>query len=323
MREEDRQQAALVAAVLCGVGTLFCLPNLLVADGVAPISRVQAATAAAICLLLGVCCLAGRWRRITWPLHLTEVAGISLVTWVLLAAGGGVISATTALAYVWSSIYAFAYLGPRFAAGYALLATTQFTAALVVLGETQLLPIRVLITMGTITAAGAVVGVLRARIQRLAETDSLTGLPNRRAFEQALDSAIARRRAGGFTIALLDLDGFKQLNDTAGHEAGDDLLRDAAVAWQEVVRRGDLLARLGGDEFVVVLPGSSPARAHEVTRRLVEVTPPGVTTSVGVAVWHPGESARDTVRRADQALYRAKRTHPGTVDIAPTPALAG
>ncbi len=193
------------------------------------------------------------------------------------------------------------------------------------LGETQLLPIRVLITMGTITAAGAVVGVLRARIQRLAETDSLTGLPNRRAFEQALDSAIARRRAGGFTIALLDLDGFKQLNDTAGHEAGDDLLRDAAVAWQEVVRRGDLLARLGGDEFVVVLPGSSPARAHEVTRRLVEVTPGrhdlggrGRLAPRRVRPRHrPPRRSGPLPRQAHPPRHRRHRPHSGAGRVAP------
>jgi len=321
MREEDREQAALVAAVLCGVGALFCLPSMFVREG-APVTPTEAGIAAVVCVVLGLTCVGARFLPITWPLHLTFVVGISLVSWVLVTAGGGVVSATTALVYVWFSIYSFAYLGPRFASAYAVLATAQFTAGLIVLGETPLLPIRVLITMGTITAAGAVVGVLRARIQHLAETDSLTGLPNRRAYESALQAAVRRgRRGDGVTIALLDLDGFKRLNDTEGHDAGDELLRDAAVAWRAVLRRGDLLARLGGDEFVVVLPGCSPARADEVTRRLVEVTPPGVTTSVGVAVWHPGEAPRDTVRRADEALYRAKRTRPGTVDIAPTPAL--
>jgi len=317
VRREDREQAALIAAVLCALGALFCLPAVFLEDGTAPIRQGQAGVAAAVCAVLGVACFTARRSPVTWPLHLALLSGITLNTWVVISGGGGVSSASSALVYVWFSIYGFAYFGPRAGAAYAAMTTAQFSGALVAIGETALLPIRVLITMGTITAAGAVVGVLKARIQRLAETDSLTGLPNRRAYEQALHTAVARsgRRGGPLTIALLDLDGFKKLNDTSGHEAGDLLLCSAASAWQRVMRRGDVLARLGGDEFVVVLPNCSLGRAREVTQRLVDVTPASVTTSVGVAIWNGSEAIRETVKRADDALYRAKRTRPGSVAI--------
>jgi diguanylate cyclase (GGDEF)-like protein len=106
---------------------------------------------------------------------------------------------------------------------------------------------------------------------------------------------------------MLDLDHFKAYNDTHGHQAGDRLLKAAAAAWREVLRPGDLLARYGGEEFVAVLADCPPQEARAVAERLRRSTPSGETCSIGVATWDGAEAVDALVRRADEALYAAKR----------------
>ena len=104
---------------------------------------------------------------------------------------------------------------------------------------------------------------------------------------------------------MLDLDGFKQVNDFYGHVAGDRVLADLGRAWRERLRTGDILARHGGDEFVLLLPATSPDRAGAVLDRLrVEQLP--VTWSVGVTEWLTGESLGGCIARADTHLYDIK-----------------
>ena len=156
----------------------------------------------------------------------------------------------------------------------------------------------------------------RARmILRLAEltvTDELTGLANRRRLDEKLQEEVQRSERTGhvFTLLLIDLDLFKQVNDRYGHQAGDDVLRHCAAALKQKVRVTDLVARYGGEEFCVLLPDTAPAggrRVAETLRKAVKDLPePVPTISVGVAHWEPDISADELVRRADQALYRAK-----------------
>jgi diguanylate cyclase (GGDEF)-like protein len=150
---------------------------------------------------------------------------------------------------------------------------------------------------------------LVAQLDQLARTDQLTDLPNRRSWVQVLDSAVGagRDQAGQpFCIAILDLDHFKHYNDRYGHPAGDALLRKAATVWREQLRGNDLLARYGGEEFAVILPGCTLPEASQVLERLRSSTP-SVTCSAGLAEYEPGETAEELTRRADRALYLAKR----------------
>jgi diguanylate cyclase (GGDEF)-like protein len=150
---------------------------------------------------------------------------------------------------------------------------------------------------------------LAQELARQAETDPLTGVANRRGLARALerDLAAARRTERHLAVAMLDLDHFKAYNDTEGHPAGDLLLRGAVRAWREHLRAGDLLARYGGEEFVVVLPeaGDSVAAIRAIER--VRASTPEVTASAGVALWDGREPAAHLIRRADGALYEAKR----------------
>lgn len=158
------------------------------------------------------------------------------------------------------------------------------------------------------------------RIENLAYHDALTGLPNRASFSLMLNHAIsrARRHGGGFAILFIDLDGFKQVNDTLGHEAGDALLRDVGTRLKSCVRQNDIAARLGGDEFVVLLEDvSAPHQAAKVAEKiLLQIagtsqqigTPHGVTASIGISFYpQDGEDEKTLMKNADSAMYRAKQ----------------
>jgi diguanylate cyclase (GGDEF)-like protein len=151
--------------------------------------------------------------------------------------------------------------------------------------------------------------------RELARTDELTGATNRRSFFEAARGEInrARRHRHPFTVAYIDVDDFKWLNDRHGHAAGDALLRDAARAIKRTVREVDLVARLGGDEFVILLPETGEAAARAVVSRVREslnqVAARRVTFSIGVVTWATPPRTVDTmVRQADAAMYEVKRT---------------
>jgi diguanylate cyclase (GGDEF)-like protein/PAS domain S-box-containing protein len=151
---------------------------------------------------------------------------------------------------------------------------------------------------------------LLRRLETAALTDQLTGLPNRRAWEETLDRELARATRDGqpVCVAVLDLDEFKRYNDQRGHLAGDLLLTQAAEAWRAQLRGGDVLARFGGDEFAALIPGRPLDIALIVIERLRRATPHGSGCSAGVAVWDGAESAVDLFGRADAALYVAKES---------------
>jgi diguanylate cyclase (GGDEF)-like protein len=147
-----------------------------------------------------------------------------------------------------------------------------------------------------------------AHVTNLARTDPLTELSNRRAWQDELSRELARAARNGqqLSIGLVDLDELKAFNDRWGHAAGDRLLHTAAVRWRRRLRLTDLLARIGGDEFAITLPGCALDEAVELGDQLREALPDGLSCSVGVAEWVPGEPTEALLKRADDALYRAK-----------------
>ena len=149
---------------------------------------------------------------------------------------------------------------------------------------------------------------LVAKYERLALTDELTGLPNRRAWQESLERELARARRNSepLCVAMLDLDHFKRYNDTFGHQAGDRLLREIAQSWRAQLRASDILARYGGEEFSLVFPPWPLEIAEMVLERVRAATPQGQTCSAGLAVYNGTESAENLVGRADAALYEAK-----------------
>lgn len=150
---------------------------------------------------------------------------------------------------------------------------------------------------------------LLARVEAMARTDELTGLANRRSWDEELPRELARaqRQRYGVTVILLDLDHFKDYNDRFGHPAGDELLKEVAATWRLTVRVTDLVARHGGEEFAVLLPQCPPRSAADITERLRQAMPSQQTLSGGIAVWDGQETPETLVARADAALYTAKR----------------
>ena len=151
--------------------------------------------------------------------------------------------------------------------------------------------------------------LLLAQTQAMARTDPLTGLANRRAWDEELRRELARaqRTKRPVCVAMIDLDHFKAFNDERGHLAGDELLREAATTWRLVLRLGDLIARYGGEEFALLLPDCGIGDAANVIERLRASTPLGQTCSAGVAAWDGSESPGELIARVDAALYEAKR----------------
>lgn len=160
--------------------------------------------------------------------------------------------------------------------------------------------------------------VAQERINHLALHDTLTGLPNRYNLQGRLDQALAtaRRDAGHLALMFIDLDRFKNINDTLGHHVGDGLLREVASRLTASVRDNDVVARLGGDEFVVVLTGIKATAAGSVANKIlktlglryrIESHELHATPSIGIAIFpDDGDNAETLMRNADTAMYYAK-----------------
>lgn len=166
------------------------------------------------------------------------------------------------------------------------------------------------------------------QLERMALTDALTGMPNRRAFFEALEreAALVKRHRHASSIAILDVDRFKMINDQYGHRAGDRVLQFLSLLMTETFRRADIVGRIGGEEFGIVFPGSTPEQAAQVVERAlqnvvkmpVEISDDetiSVAFSAGVVELDPGYTTNEAMRRADEAMYVAKAQGRGRVVI--------
>ena len=181
------------------------------------------------------------------------------------------------------------------------------------------LPVFFSMLLGRLNRAMADLNNLYARMTLLATRDSLTDLPNRELFFEHLHQAIAlsRRRSTTFAVLFIDVDGFKFINDTQGHAAGDRVLQEIAIALTRAVRASDTVARLGGDEFVILLNDIVVNNAGLVAEKILEALteiditngPSGVlTASIGIATFPDGgEDAESLMGHADLAMYEAKK----------------
>jgi diguanylate cyclase (GGDEF)-like protein len=160
------------------------------------------------------------------------------------------------------------------------------------------------------TAAALVRAQLLAQLNEQATRDELTGLVNRREWYRQLDLALvrARRAEQPLSVVILDVNGLKLVNDRDGHAAGDRLLRSLSRRWSSTLRESDLLGRIGGDEFGLILGGAGEVSSAEVVDRLRAALDGDPSAAAGIATWDGVESAGALVDRADEAMYRQKRT---------------
>jgi diguanylate cyclase len=157
--------------------------------------------------------------------------------------------------------------------------------------------------------------------------DPLTGLPNRAAWSERLDHEIVQWQQHGNTLllAMLDLDHFKNINDNYGHLAGDKVLKIIASVLRKRLRGTDFIARFGGEEFVLLMPATSPAmgaKLLETMRAAIEACPfhfkgerVTITISMGMSAFRTGEHSDLVLKRADQALYRAKNAGRNRIEM--------
>jgi len=296
------------------VVTIFWAGGGVATVSVIPLERWPAASLLTLTLIGGLCfggcairLLAGE-RLPRSALHF-DVA-IATVFASALAAVGTAGHINFANLYIWIAVFAFMYFRLPVAL-IELVACGVAYAVVLTVGPRAAEPVAAwLAVFGTLAVAGGVTFLLVTFLRRATLEDPLTGLANRRSFDERLEEEIQRSRRSGATLSVVmaDLDGFKAINDRGGHAAGDQLLRDLAAGWRREVRgSGDVIARLGGDEFGVLGPGSDALGLRRLAKRLGAALPEGVTGSFGVASWNRTESGSELLRRADTAMYQQKR----------------
>lgn len=211
--------------------------------------------------------------------------------------------------FVWISLYAAVNFPLRATGKFISFAVLVYAAVLIVGGGPspfeKWLPIA-----GTAFVAGGTVGLLIRELRLVSLEDTLTKLPNRRAWSQKLEEELerSRRNFSPLSIAMIDVDGMKKLNDTLGHAAGDSTLKLIGQKWLPLVRKGTLIARIGGDEFSLIAPDADEETAEVLLKRLQDAVP-SVPFSFGIATWNGKESEDELLSRADQNMYKMKAEH--------------
>ncbi|HVA07259.1 MAG TPA: GGDEF domain-containing protein [Acidimicrobiales bacterium] len=303
------QDPSQAAAIFWGGGALAAL-------SVLPICPWPRDSLLALVSVAGFCTISFALRTIAgnrlpvWTLHVD--VGLATVIIGVMAVAGVSNNVDFADIYVWVALFAALYFRPiGVLAHLAGIGVAYFLV--VALGPTVPSPGAAWLSIvGTDSVAAlvmvGVVGLLRSS----ADLDPLTGIANRRGWDKHLEVELERSRRTGqaLSVAMIDIDGFKAVNDRDGHQAGDRVLQELANNWTVATRGGgDFLARLGGDEFGLLAPGSDATGIRSLARRLIDVLPQGVAVSVGVATWDGSEGASQLVRCADQSMYRSKSRH--------------
>ena len=263
----------------------------------------------AVALACAAALIAARGHLRVWAFHVLVQIGNVLIAAGMYAGGPTETTEHYTLLYLWGALYASYFFSRRAAVIHTLFGSLTYGFVLMLKEPNLFWMSRWFVMMGSFLIAALIVNWLTQQIRTLARNDSLTGLYNRRTFEEELGRVLwrAERDRCPVCVVLLDLDNFKRINDSLGHSAGDRLLKEAAAAWSEQIRHNDVLARYGGDEFAALLPDCSLDDAEIVAGRLRAAMPPQVTCSVGFAMWDGKDSEDAFLTRVDEALYRAKR----------------
>ncbi|HEY5288331.1 MAG TPA: diguanylate cyclase [Solirubrobacteraceae bacterium] len=264
------------------------------------------------------------WRAQKLPaltLPLTLAWGSSLITGVAYFSGAS--PSPLVFFYLWIPLYASYFLTRREAALQVAYVGLVYAALLALRPPSSGAPAWWIVGMGTLLVAAIVITTMRVRVELLisrlydaARTDALTSLTNRRGFRELLDLELERARRGEteMTVLVGDLDRFKEVNDRAGHQVGDDALQRVARLLEEGKRQVDSAARVGGEEFALILPDSGADSAFVLAERLRSALAGefaedsvAITISFGLATYpEHGETAASLLRAADEALYAAK-----------------
>jgi diguanylate cyclase (GGDEF)-like protein len=302
-------------AMIYAVGGAMCL--FATAFPISPETPVVLARVVGCACLLGAALILRFGRRL--PPVAFQVAAIAgtLTNSILVAScATNYGAALNSFAYLWIGIYAGQFFEQRAVRVQGAAIVVASGVALKISGLPGMVTAWVVVAGSSVLASEALARV-NSRLRRQLTTDPLTGLLNRSGFADASERvrALAARDAIPVSIALIDLDQFKRVNDLQGHAAGDELLVDLGRAWRGELRGSEVLARLGGDEFALVMAGAGPAGAEGALARLRTASP--TEWSAGVVEWERGETLDRAMARADAELYRAKRARRACEDVVP------
>ena len=320
----------LTGCYLCAAGILLTMAWLALPYSPAGTDEAGLMRASVLAAVAGTVAVAFFDRLPAWTFQALVALGTVLVT--VMIDYSEAHTSPYAFFYIWLALYALFFFSRAqaviqvlfIAAAYAAVVVNDVTSGahdgFIAISEAA--P-RWIMTVGTLVVAVALVGMLKERLDRMiarfadaAREDPVTGLRNRRGFDETFELEVERARRAGRSVALLlgDLDHFKRVNDRLGHPRGDDALRRAGEVLRSSNRRIDLVARVGGEEFAVVLPDSDERGAHIAAERMRHAIreafaedPITVTISFGIACFpQHGETTEDLMESADQALYTAK-----------------
>lgn len=298
----------LLVGLTALVSTLFPAHSEHRATGVIRILAVLAIVSAPLFLRLR--------RTDWWLLNGITLSGTATITIGVAFCGGGTTAVVSSMLYLLVIVHVFYAYARLVAWLHVCVAATM--AVLVLHNDRAVGPSELVVLLGVVVAISVLVGWL-VRAADLAEVDFLTGLANRRGLDSAAQ-AMLQSRPGEQELALvmIDLDGFRAVNELHGHAGGDDLLLSLARRWQQLLPRGALLTRHGGDEFVLLLADHSEAELQELLTRMRDGGET-LSFSAGVAWVAAGESLSMLLSRADSALYEAKRSGGAQTAFSPGP----
>lgn len=307
-RHFDSQNAAMGRwlGIFFAAGATLALAALMLPHNPSP-NTVPTAILSASAYPVAAFLLFSRRHTSMTVFHLLTATGTLIVTLAILLGQGSALASVSPMFYLWVPIFAVTYFPTRAAVAHVAWIAASYSIAMGVDGGHENLG-QWLVVVGVLVVTSVAVHGLVSEIRRLASTDPLTGLANRRDFDTKVHAEVARARRNHSTlcVAIIDLDHFKQVNDQYGHQAGDQLLIRAASAWQLELRDVDCLARYGGDEFALLLPARNEFDADAVIARLQDALPE-TSFCAGVASYEPGDDLDTLISRADRQLYAAKR----------------
>ena len=253
-----------------------------------------------------------------WHLHAVLATATALVTIALAASTTPFGAMVTAVSYLWIAIYSGVYHRARVLLRY-LVGTAVGMAVGLWLADVPSGPQAGVFLLATFAGIALVLNGRVGALRREAMTDPLTGAFTRRAFERAaeLDMARASRTGQPLSLAVIDLDDFKAVNDAHGHARGDEVLVGLTAEWQAALPRDVLLGRRGGDEFALLFPGRTREEATDEVRALSDDL---CSWTAGLAEWDGGRDLRDLFAAADAALYtsKARADDAGAPEAGPT-----
>jgi diguanylate cyclase (GGDEF)-like protein len=332
LRQSDRLSMAPLAALMYAFAGVL-VAGTLVLPGNDDLNRAGILTLAALGVGFAALIWVLRHRLPLWFFQISTASGSVIVALCVYWSGNP--GSPYALLLVWVAVFsAYFFTTPQLIGQLAFAAAT-YAAALSVHPEAGGDGLtRWLLTIAALAVAAGIISTLvrsgrnlerererlLAETLKLARTDHLTGLLNRRAWSEQLDAEMARaeRSDRSLCVAMIDLDHFKQFNDEYGHPAGDRLLQELAVRWRSVIRPSDALARYGGEEFALLLPDCGVEEACDVVERLRTVLHRGQRCSAGLVPWDGRETPDELIARADVLLYEAKQSGRDRVEIAST-----